>query len=159
MLRISSRATWIQKRLFPLLWFGFVAAFWLGALVAVSVGDRAGPWPLFLIMPVVMAIVGYFMMKKTIWPLMDEVWDAGDYLVVINRGGEERVALSDVINVSAPPFGTWHVSLRLRNAGRFGNEIMFLPEAPSSFNPFARNAVVEELITRVDRARSTIRSA
>jgi hypothetical protein len=155
MIRISSRGTWFQKRVFPLIWFGALAAFTLFALV----GQRSGPWPIFVIMPVAMAVAGFLFMKKLIWPLMDEVYDAGDHLVVIKRSDEERILLSDVINISASPGRPPLVTLRLRHAGRFGNEIAFVPQSSFHFNPFARNPIVEELITRVDRARSAARHA
>lgn len=157
MIRISSRAVWFQKRVFPLIWFGFLAFFLLTAIPALLFGERSGPWPLFLVMPVGMTVVGYIMMKKMIWPLMDEVYDADDHLVVIRNGDEARIRLSDIVNISAAPGKTTHVTLRLREASRFGNEIAFVPESSFSFNPFGKNPIVEELITRVDRARSTAR--
>jgi hypothetical protein len=51
------------------------------------------------------------------------------------------------------------VTLRLGHAGRFGNEIAFMPASSFSFNPFAKNPIVDDLIVRVDRARSTARNA
>ena len=47
---------------------------------------------------------GYFIMKKLVFDLVDEVWDDGDALVVKNRGQEERIALADIKNVSYSPF-------------------------------------------------------
>jgi hypothetical protein len=158
MIRISSRAARFQKTVFPLIWFGFLAIFLMVAVVAVLTEDPSGPWPMFLIMPIVMAAAGYVMMKKAIWPLMDEVYDADDHLVVIRNGEEARIPLSEIVNISAPAGKTTYVTLRLRHAGRFGNEIAFMPESSFSFNPFGKNPIVEELITRVDRARLTARN-
>ena len=158
MTKISSRAAWFQKRIFPLMWFGFLAVFLLAVVPAVIFGERSGPWPLLLIIPIVMAIGGYITMKKTVWLLMDEVYDADDYLVVIRNGEEARIPLSEIVNISAPAGRTTSVTLRLRRAGRFGNEIAFIPESSFSFNPFTKNPIVEELITRVDRARWTARN-
>ena len=43
---------------------------------------------------------GYFVMKKLVFDLVDEVWDDGEALLIKNRGQEERVALRDIKNVS-----------------------------------------------------------
>jgi len=79
----------------------------------------------------------------------------GDFLLVKNRGEEDRVTLSNVMNVSAstnmnPP----QITLRLVKPGKFGTEIAFSPTAGFALNPFAKNQVAEDLIVRVDRARS-----
>ncbi len=103
-----------------------------------------------------MGIFGYFLMKKTVWDLADEVYDCGTYLVVKNRNEEDKIDFSDVMNVSVntmtrPP----RISLRLRTASKFGDEISFSPISNGfSFNPFARNKIGEDLISRVDRANS-----
>jgi hypothetical protein len=46
------------------------------------------------------------------------------------------------------------ITLRLVTPGRFGNEIAFSPIAGFRLNPFAKNKIAEDLIVRVDRARS-----
>ena len=43
---------------------------------------------------------GYFVMKKLVFDLVDEVWDDGEALLIKNRGQEEHVALRDIKNVS-----------------------------------------------------------
>jgi hypothetical protein len=152
MKRISSRFLFLSKKVFPLIWFGFLAQF---VLVAFFRGGDAMPLPI-LIVPCVMAIFGYFLMKKLVWDLADEVWDCGDHLLVKNRGSEERIYLSDIMNVSAstlmnPP----RITLRLVRPSQFGTEISFSPASPFSLNLFAKNAVAEDLIVRVDKARVT----
>jgi len=77
MRRISSRATFFYKRVSPIIWFGFIALF---IVLPLLVGGRTGHF----IVPIVMAVVGPFFMKKLIFDLVDEVWDAGDALVVRN---------------------------------------------------------------------------
>lgn len=151
MKKISSRTTTLHKRVFPLIWFGFLAVFVTTAIANGAILE--GHWE-FLAMPVVMAAFGFFLMKKLAWDLMDEVFDCGDALVVKKDGEEERIPLSNIMNVNAsthmnPP----RVTLRLVNAGRFGSEVTFSPPAKFSFNPFAKNPLIDELIVRVDRAR------
>lgn len=151
MRKISSRFTWYFKKGFPALWFGILLALFVGALV-VGVPEELG---LFLVAPVVMAMIGFFVLKKLVWNLVDEVYDLGDHLLVRNRGEEDRVPLSNVMHVDAatrrnPP----RITLRLVVPGKFGSQFSFSPAAPWTLNPFARNEVAEDLIVRVDRARS-----
>ena len=111
------------------------------------------PLPAFL--PPLLLIPFFFLiMRKLVWDLADEVWDGGDHLVVKIGDQSESVPLANIMNVSAstlvnPP----RVTLRLVNPGRFGQEISFSPLRNSVLNPFARNAVADDLIERVHRAK------
>src|SRR5215467_303787 len=151
MRRISSKATFWYKWIFPLIWFGFLAVFAAVGLVAGSGNNR--PFPIFvLIMPFLMAVVGYFIMKKLVFDLVDEVWDDGAALIVKDKGREDRVALSNIMNVSySPLINPPRVTLMLRQPSNFGTEITF--SAPARFVPFAKSPVIEDLIRRVDAAR------
>lgn len=151
MKRISSGQTFFYKKIFPLIWFGFLAVF---VAVALSTGERPEErWP-FIVVPILMIAFGIPLMKKVLWDLADEVQDGGDFLLIRKGGDEERVPLSNIMNVSAstnmnPP----RVTLRLVKPGKFGSEVSFSPPSRFSFNPFAKHPIVEELIVRVDKAR------
>jgi hypothetical protein len=59
------------------------------------------------------------------------------------------------MNVSAstnmnPP----RITLRLVQPGKFGSELAFSPTMSFTLNPFAKSGVAEDLIVRVDKARS-----
>ena len=149
MRRISSRTTFFYKRLFPVFWFGFLIL----SVAAPVIFGRHQPTPPapFFIAPVVMAIVGFFIMKR-VFNLVDEVWEDGDTLLVRNRGQEERIALRDIKNVNysayaRPP----RVTLLLRRNTVFGDQISF--GAPIRFIPFATSPIIDDLIERVDAAR------
>ena len=152
MRRISSRTTFWYKWVFPIIWFGFLAVF---IAIGVVMNTRnSGPQFLpFVILPALMIAFGYFVMKKLVFDLVDEVWDDGSALVIRNRGREDRIALSNIININYstminPP----RVTLMLRQPSNdFGTEISF--GAPIRFIPFAKSAMVEDLIRRVDAAR------
>ena len=60
--------------------------------------------PTFLIVALLMAVFGFWFMKKVILNLVDAVLDAGDALVVRCGGQEERIALSDIKNVNYSPY-------------------------------------------------------
>ena len=147
---ISSRMTFFSKRVFPAVWFGFLALFVIAALA----GSRGRDFqPAFLIMPVLMAVIGFVIMKKLLFDLVDEVWDDGTELVIKNRAVVERVPLSNIMNVSYmmlsnPP----RVTLTLRNPGLLGKEVTFSP--PVRWIPFARSPIVDQLIERIDAARA-----
>jgi hypothetical protein len=149
--KISSRLTFFYKRVFPIIWFGFLIAVMIGPTV---VGWRNGqaPDPLFFIGPVAMMGFGYFIMRKLVFDLVDEVFDAGDALVVKNGSQQEQIPLADVINISYvqlanPP----RVTLSLRQPTSFGNKVTFC--APTRLMPFAPSPVIDDLIKRVDAAR------
>src|SRR4051794_18135324 len=123
MRRISSQATFFYKRLFPVIWFGLLAAFVVGSLSYLWTGGSADPaqW-FFLVVPIGMAAVGYVIMRKMIFDMVDEVLDAGNALVIRNGGQEDRIALADIMNVgyammtNPPP-----ITLTLRRPSRFGD--------------------------------------
>jgi hypothetical protein len=151
MRRISSKMTFFYKRIFPVFWFGFLILF-----IAVPLffgGAQNGPPPFpFLIVPLIMMGFGYFVMKKLVFDLVDEVWDDGETLLIKNGGQEERVALRDIKNVSYstvinPP----RVTLSVRQPTTFGDQIAFV--APVRFVPFTTSPLINDLIERVDRAR------
>jgi hypothetical protein len=151
MKKISSTSTFISKKVFPLLWFGFLAFFAVSTILT----GAAKKDLMFLFVPVVMAAFGFFLMKKLVWDLADEVYDYGDFLLIRNRGEEERVSLSNIMNVSASTYiNPARITLRLVNPGKFEKEIAFSPVTRFTLNPFAKNQVAEDLIVRVDQARS-----
>src|ERR1700688_501715 len=123
MRRISSRMTFFNKRVFPVIWLGFLILIIGGALFSGAGPNVTGQFP-FLILPAIMIAFGYFIMKKLVFNLVDEVWDDGDTLVIKNRAEEERIALSDIKNVSYSPFmNPPRVTLSLRRPTVFGDEI------------------------------------
>lgn len=150
MQRISSRSTFFSKRVFPLIWFGFLAILIIAPLLGKKPegGLSAG----FFIMPIFMAIFGYFLMKKLVFDLADEVLDDGDSLVVRFGIDQERIPLSQIMNVSYSYMSNpARVTLTLRAPGRFGKEITFSP--PQRFVPFTKSPIVADLIDRIDAAR------
>jgi hypothetical protein len=149
MTRISSSRTFFLKRILPLLYFVIVCA----PIVLGLTMPQPPPAPL-LVVPVILSVVFFFVLQKFIWDLADEVYDGGDYLLVKKGDNEERVPLSNIMNVSStlmvnPP----RVTLRLVKPGKFGKEIVFTPDRPFTLNPFSPNEIVDRLIERVDQAR------
>jgi hypothetical protein len=151
MRRISSRATFSYKWLFPATWFGFVIIF-AGAPIVLSLLAHQSPSASFIIPPVIMLVIGYFFMRKFLFDLVDEVWDDGNELVVRNGRREDRIRLSDIKNVGySPMMSPPRVTLSLRKVSIFGDSVSFC--APFRFLPFSPSPVINELIDRVDAQR------
>ena len=145
MKKISSGSTFVLKKVFPVFWFGFLMVFMVAAF------NMRVPAPeilIFFLVPSAMGVLGFFLFRKLLWDLADEVHDHGDYLVVRKGSETETIRIDNIMNVSAstnvnPP----------RKPGRFGNEVTFAPIKPFSLNMFAKNPIAEDLIVRVDAAR------
>src|SRR5579862_1170959 len=151
MRRISSKWTFFYKSVFPIFWFGFIILFLVVALFVPMRSGQSPPIPA-LIVPTIMFVVGFFLMKKFFFDLADEVWEDNDALIVKNRSQEQRIALRDIKNVSyspmmSPPRGV----LSLRRPTVFGGQIAFC--APVRFVPFATSPIIDDLIDRIDAAR------
>ena len=134
--------TFFYKRVFPVIWFGFLALFIAVPFFSFSNAGHSAMPPLEF----------YFVLKKLVFDLVDEVWDDGASLLIRNRGDEARVNLSDIKNVSYSPFiNPPRVTLSLRTPTVFGDEITF--NAPTRFMPFSPSSIIKELINRIDLAR------
>jgi hypothetical protein len=151
MQQISSKLTFLQKRVLPLVWFGVAL---VGVAVPLVIYMQAGSFPPVetFIVPAVMVAFGYFIMKMLVFDLVDAVWDDGDALIVRNGGQEERIALADIMNVSYSQFTRpQRVTLSLRRPSIFGDKVTFC--APERFIPLTANPQIDELIRRIDAAR------
>ena len=144
---ISSKMTFFYKRIFPIIWFGSVAIFALFVLLNGPDQDLSA-----LIVPVLMAIIGYWFMKKLVFNLVDQVFDVGDALLVRNGDREERIALADIKNVNYSPYiNPPQVTLSLRRPTVFGDTIAFC--APFRIMPLSSSPIIDRLVDRVDAAR------
>ena len=150
MKKISSNQFFLKK-VFHIFWFGFLAIFLVTSITAKAYEKNI----IFIVQPLLMAAFGYFLLKKLIWDLVDEVYDCGDYLLIKHRNDEDKILLSNVMNISGVSFtNPPRTTLRLVKGSKFGSEITFSPLKPFfSFNPFSKNAVVEDLIIRIGAAR------
>lgn len=149
MKRISSKQTFYLKRVLPFALI--VVAF---APLMLIYGQTGRFYPGSAAPAILVVVVLAVLYPKLISDLADEVYDGGDYLLVKRGRLEDRIALSDIMNVNSsvmvnPP----RVTLRLARPSKFGDEVVFSPARPMTLNPFARNAVAEDLIVRADAAR------
>ena len=151
--KLSSNATFVYKRIFPIFWFGFLAMFLITGISFQSrIDENIGSFLLpFLVIPPVMAILGYFVFKALIFDLADEVTDEGDSLVVRKGAETVRVSLKAIMNVSHSSARPERITLFLRQPSSFGDRIVFMP--PQRNWPFSMHPVAEDLIRRIDATR------
>jgi hypothetical protein len=158
MRRLSSSSTFFYKRVFPFLWVGFLLFFIaMSVLVPPRAQGSMQSWQFLplLVMPLVMLGVGYFVYRKMIGDLIDEVWLDGDTLVMKNRGDQWRVALSDVMNINATSMtNPRRVTVMSRVDTRHGRDFSFIPDSPRGLtSAFKPDPIAAELIARVDALR------
>ena len=151
--RISSGSTFFYKRLFPVFWFGGLGLFLLIGLF----GMRSVPGlPLpFVFMPPLIMVVGYLVIRLLLKDLMDEVWDNGSELLVVNEGHVEHVPLSGIVNIDYSGLtNPKRTTLRLRQAGRWGDKLSFIPVRGRRYLfGLMGNETIDDLIRRVDAMR------
>jgi hypothetical protein len=141
---ISSKLIFYYKTIFPLFWFGILGV----VLVSTIVSGVASKEPIALAMPMGMAIFGYYIMKKLVFDLVDEVIDGGSFLLIRNKGWEDRIDLSNIMNVSATQYiNPSQVVLHLLKPSRFGSQITFMPQF--KFGLFPKSEIAEDLMLRV----------
>ena len=87
--------------------------------------------------------------------LADEVWDAGDHLLVKVGGRVERVPIADVESVSeAVLVNPRRITLRLARSSPFGRTIVFWPAMDVLLPiPFVKSRITEDLTARVQHAQ------
>jgi len=150
MQRISSRNTFFLKRIAPIIAF-------VGLLLFLALPFIGGRPPLawaFVSAGILafVGVVGWFILKKMIFNLADEVFDDGDTLLVRNQGREERIQLSEIAAVRCNKFfPPDKVTLILKESGGFGKEIAFLQPA---FVPLVNAPVIQSLINRIEAKRA-----
>ncbi|HST01948.1 MAG TPA: hypothetical protein VLJ84_09820, partial [Usitatibacter sp.] len=131
MKRISSSQVFFMKKILP---FFLVVVAFAPVLLMYS---RSGVFHPGAVMPAVLIVVVLaFIYPRLVWSLADEVRDGGDYLLVKRGRLEERIAFSDIMNVSAsvmvnPP----RITLRLARPSKFGDEVTFSPIRSMTLNP------------------------
>ena len=157
--KISSNITFIFKKIFPIFWFGICGVIFLTSVfanIAIILGDQSYNFELiiFLIFPPIMALFGYIMMKYLVLDMVDEAYDFGSYLLLKNKKQDYKIDLKNIRNVNYaflqnPP----KVILSLKEEiESFGKEISFAPKI--SFIPLKKNPLIEDLINRIDEAKS-----
>ena len=140
-----------KYRFFPLLCLGLTAFFAVKAFMEGEIGLATTEILIFVL------VTGLLTFLKKIIPgtLVDEVYDCGDFLLIRHRGEEERVGFPNIMEMKSwtrmfPPV----VTFQLMNPGKFGLIVSFTPSTPFTLSPYADYSSIENLIVRVNDAKS-----
>lgn len=153
-----SNNLFFAKKVFPIFFFGFLGLFFLFFLGATIFGQEPKQGRMvfipFFIAPILMGGFAYFIMKHLVFNLVDEVYDCATYLLVKNKGQEDKIMLADILNINTmffcnPPQST----LVLAKPCLFGKQVSFSPINKFIFNPFKSSRVIDDLIVRIDQAK------
>jgi len=148
MKQLTSKATFFQKRVFPVI-FGCAAG-----LFALLISSQAIVISIFVAIPIGL-IIGFLAAIFAVHlhsEYVDEVIDDGDRILVRNRGLEESIDMREIREVSSTMMRPAGVSLHLRRDSVFGRTIKFLPCL--SFLRFSRLAT--SLNTRIKQAEQGV---
>lgn len=145
-----SGSTFYYKRIFPVFWFGTLLFIFSTSIFSGNLIDS----PMIIVAPLIMATFGYFLFKRLVWDLADEVYDNGNELIFHKGKKTQTVKLSEIININSTSMSApERVTISVRKAGEIGNELVF--SLPIRLNTFTKNPLIRELIERVDRAKNT----
>ena len=142
--------------MFPFLFFGFLAFFFF-LLLMNGAFEKS---PMFLVAVGFMTVIGVYYTKSSLQALVDEVYDCGDFLLVKKGKEEDRISLSNIINVdfslNVKPL---RITLTLATPGKFGSEISFAPPPQIYLSPLPKSHIADDLIVRADKARRVLAAA
>jgi hypothetical protein len=139
MSRISSSVTFLYK-LVPTIFLGSLMVVVAGLLLAAIV-SRAFPLePMMIALFLAPAFLAYLIIRLRVRGVVDEVLDVGDALIIRDRDQEERVALSEVGDITYSPWPglPLRATLCVRRPTIFGTQIPFC--ANSRIAPFYKLA-------------------
>jgi hypothetical protein len=149
MTRISSKTVRYYKFLFPVLWLAILIVVATGGFYTYLATGQQPPATVY-IAPFLLAGLGVLVMRALIFDLVDEVWDAGDSLIVIDKGRRETIPLSKILNVNYAATNPRRIRLTLSNADGELHEIVFSPVTRSrDYMQWLRNSVADDLIRRI----------
>ena len=143
---ISSKLTLWNKRWMPLCWFGLLA---IATVVLAVLVARGRCEPAMLLIPAGAALASFLYMKFFTFVLADEVWDAGDILVIKNGSGELRLPVANIKSVhysmvADPP----RITLVFRTSVFPEVRVQFMPHFFPGMFLFRKHPLVAELTQR-----------
>ena len=133
-------------------WFGFQVFFLASYIFGIENWGNFDPW--FVILPLAMIAIGIIALPRMVRGRVDEVSDDGEYLIARKGGKKHRISLSQISNLSISDMSR-QITIHLREEGPLGKEIVFTAKSKLNLNPWRRPAIYEELVKRVDSARTS----
>lgn len=151
---LSSSWTAYFKRWLPVILVGVPAATLLAHLWRIVSAGRVTATDIAALgVAGLMLPMGFVFVRRVAFPLIDEVIDEGECLVVRIAGREDRVPLGNIAAVvDGPTVRPALVVLRLEQPCCFGREITFMPRYRFTWN--LMHPLVDELRARVKAVRN-----
>ena len=123
----------------------------VAAPAAVSGSLWRDPRPTAIAVGILCVALGYFFWRTQIPRLADSVVDRGDRLEARRGKTEESIAMSNIESVQVLSSGGFHrISIRLRQASKFGMRLDFLPQA----SLWSNLPAIEQLARDLDGRKS-----
>jgi hypothetical protein len=159
MRKLSSQRIFVIKKISPIVVAIFSVFFMLANAVKYKKGDLTGPFLWFsLLFPCLIIAITFWRLKLSD-PILDEVFDGGDYLLLKRDRQEDTVPFSEIKKVvlmkrnlvSLGSYGkSFILCLTLKTPGRFGETVMFMPAFP-----FFGSGSVEPIQQLLDKVRQS----
>ena len=140
---ISSKLTFFIKNILPPL----LCAGGLGIGIFAYIDTRN---PIALVMAAISAIAPAILGKIYLHPLIDEVYDCNDSLLMKRNDEAETISFTEIVNM-AYDHRYKTLTIRLRNNSKFGINPAFIPVLKIHMSE--KNETLEDLIVKVDSAR------
>ena len=153
MKRISSSNTRVLQLYTPFLFSFFGLMFAVAMPLRHTLENVGIQFPSVIATCMLLAcVIAWF--ARSLMGFADEVIDEGDALLVRRRGIQERVAISNIIEVRDRTNVRWppRVVLILRQPSALGSYIVFCPEGGSRLS--GGNPVANDLRVRLQRSRA-----
>lgn len=153
MKRLSSDMTFYYKKGFPAICLGIVALVMIDSAKEVMTGTGKTST---LFWPCVVGLMGYGFFRAFAFDLADDVLDDGQHLLVRQGARSERIALTDIAEVTESAFFRQprRLTLRLVKSRTLGREVTFVPAGDFSLLPLSHSAIFVDLSQRVAAARA-----
>ena len=150
LIRISD-STFFMKRVFTTVWFGLSVT---GALYGIN---QPEPDLLLVVGSGILALFGYFMFRKSVWPLADEAYDGGDFLLIRKGEDEFRIPFEEIVEFHRSELSEPRsVDVSFNSDASPIRKITFYEI--TARNPFKTPEVLLDVEERIARARQEPRS-
>lgn len=148
--QLSAKASSSYKRLFAIIFYSVAALLYVWFVSAMFYDQEFDL--LILCTPLILAVIGYFMMKDAMIGLVDEVLDCGEYLLIKHEGKETEVKLSDIVQfdyayATTPPM----ISMTYHKYQKNGKTIRFSPALQGDLS--RPDPEIQRLIQRIEASK------
>lgn len=155
MKKISSDFTFFYKRIFPITWLGIVALFELVGIAVLFISNTPinGKVVLFITVPVLLFVLGFYLFFNLVFHLIDEVYFDDASLLLVNRNRKTRILFSDIEEISYQTNRPQRIEVILYEEDKkLGKTLYFIP--PTKLLSFQKHPDIERLFEKFKESKS-----